>query len=206
MSWRTWDEFRLEAFGDPYLVWHDGADFSALVEHWRDDPAEIERILHLGIAEGDALAAQAIGELPLPAEGSASLAQLLEEALPAAGGNSRVRIAEALHRMTGSESWSEQIVAVLASGEHWGVRLDAAIALAAFAPTPSLISALAAGVRDPEYLVRFHSSNTLLRYAGRPGAVSDDPALFGLITAEAPGPWANASEQLTTAASGALPA
>jgi hypothetical protein len=206
MSWRTWGEFRLEAFGDPYMVWHDGPDFASLVEHWRADPAEIERMLHLGIAEGDALAAQAIGELPLPAEGSPALVALLEEALPAAGGDSRVRIAEALHRMTGRESWSEQIVAVLGSGGHWGVRLDAAIALAAFAPTPALISALAAGVRDPEYLVRFHSSDTLLRYAGRSGQVSDDPALFELITADGSGSWAQAAEQLSAAASAALPA
>lgn len=203
MSWRTWDEFRLEVFGEPYMVWHDGPDFAVLVERWQADPVEIERMLHQGLAEGDALAAQAIGDLPLPAEGSPALVALLEEALPTAGGGSRVRIAEALHRMTGSEAWASEIVAVLGSGEHWGVRIDAAIALAAFAPTPALIEALAAAVRDPEYLVRFHSSDTLLRYAGRSEAVSDDADLFGLITADAPKSWAEASGLLAAAAQSA---
>ncbi|MEO3926198.1 HEAT repeat domain-containing protein [Micromonosporaceae bacterium B7E4] len=62
-----------------------------------------------------------------------------------------------------------------------GNRIDAAIALAGFAPTPGLVDALARAVRERHYLVRYHAANTLLRYAGRRRDVSDHPALFALI-------------------------
>ena len=58
-----WSDFRLDAFGEPYLVWHDGPDFSALRERWRGDPALVERMLRLGLTEDDPLAAMASAEL-----------------------------------------------------------------------------------------------------------------------------------------------
>ena len=61
------------------------------------------------------------------------------------------------------------------------MRIDAAIRLKAFPPTPDLVAAVADGVRDPEYLVRYHSANTLLRWAGRTEEISDDDELFGLL-------------------------
>jgi hypothetical protein len=107
-----WADHRLEVFGEPYLVWHDGADFDEIAGRYAADPALVLRMLRAGIREGDAVAA-------------------------------------------------------------------------------------AAGVRDPEYLVRFHSANTLLHWAGRAGDISEDEELFDLVKSDAsPEQWAEAARRL----------
>ena len=63
-----------------------------------------------------------------------------------ASGDFAVSAAAALHRLTGDESWSAPVVAVLLGGDFWGVRLNAAMALAHFAPTIELIAAAMQGV------------------------------------------------------------
>jgi hypothetical protein len=90
-------------FGDPFMVWHDGPDFTALLAAARSNARSVPRMLAAGISAGD----------PLPAE--------------------------------------------------------AVTVLATFTPTPKLIRALKQGVCDDEYLVRYHSANALLRYAGLTG-------------------------------------
>lgn len=176
---QTWQEFRQEAFGEPYLVWHDGPDFMAFREHWLADPAGVEALLDQGLAEQDPLAAESIGELE-PSVPPALVARLTA-AVATASGDFAVSAATALHRVTGNESWSAPIVAVLLSGEFWGVRLNAAMALADFAPTVELIAAAMQGVQADDYLVRYHSANTLLRWARLPADISAHPD-FALIT------------------------
>jgi hypothetical protein len=100
--------------------------------------------------------------------------------------------------LTGDESWAVPIAAVLASPAFWGVRIDAAIALAGFPPTAELIQTLGDAVRDEEYLVRCHSANTLLRYAGRTRRVDAIPGLFAKITDG--GDHALAADELTAGA------
>jgi hypothetical protein len=91
-------------------------------------------------------------------------------------------------------------VEVLASTVHWGIRIDAAIRLKAFPPTPALVAAVAEGVRDQEYLVRYHCANTLLHWAARAGDISDDPELFGLVVDEAGlAGWSQVAERLAAA-------
>jgi hypothetical protein len=55
-----WSDFRRQTFGDPYLVWHDGADFTVLRQRWDTDPQHVESMLRTGLTEADPLAAQAI--------------------------------------------------------------------------------------------------------------------------------------------------
>jgi hypothetical protein len=85
--------------------------------------------------------------------------------------------------------------------------MTAAIALARFAPTPDLATALGRAVCDEQYLVRFHAANTLLRYARprRPADVCEHRKLFDLIADprdEAPAArderarWQRAAEEL----------
>ena len=67
-------------------------------------------------------------------------------------------------------------------------------------PTADLVAAVAEGVRDPEYLVRYHSANTLLRWAGRTEEISDDDELFGLLVDDAGAQgWAEVAERLAAA-------
>ncbi|MGI5148075.1 HEAT repeat domain-containing protein [Plantactinospora sp. CA-294935] len=176
-----WPDWRRDVFGDPYLVWHDGPDFARLLSVARDEPEVVARMLGVGVAAADSLAAESIAALAGAGLAPSGAEALLRAALPAASGTFQVRVAQALHVLTGDESWAEPVASVLAEGAHWGERIDAATALAGFAPTPRLVEALARAVRDRHYLVRYHAANTLLRYAGRRTDVSTHPALFALI-------------------------
>lgn len=176
-----WVPWRQVVFGDPYLVWHDGPDFTELIARSRDDPAAVWATLRLGLAARDPLAAQAVAALAREGLASAEAEGALRQALPAAEDAFRVRAAQALRVITGREEWAGEILPVLAGAGHWGPRIDAATVLAEFAPTPELVEALAAAVQDEEYLVRYHAADTLLIYSGRVGDVSRHPALFRKI-------------------------
>jgi len=192
-----WAAYRQAVFGDPYMVWHDGADFSEIARRFREDPGLVLRMLRAGIRENDAVAAEAARNLEPTEDQVAAIAELLEEELPAATGGTRSEIATSLHTLGGPAELAQHVVDVLLGADHWGVRLEAAIRLAGFAPTPALVEAAEAGVRDDDYLVRFHSANTLLRWAGRDEDISDDEELFGLLVDDAgPDGWARVAERL----------
>jgi hypothetical protein len=199
----SWADFRLEVFGEPYMVWHDGPYFPPIVDKYAEDPGLVVRELVAGIAEGDSLAAQACRELGELTEVQRSeLVALLEKALPSSYGGTRSEIATSLHALGASsistEDLAQEVCDVLLGVDHWGVRLDAAMRLTQFTATPRLVEAAAAGVRDAEYLVRFHSANTMLRWAGRDIDISDDDELFRLLVDDAgPEGWAEVARRLS---------
>lgn len=151
-------------FGPPYDVWHDGADFATLAAECRRDPALVERMLLAGLGEGDALAAEAVRELPLDPAATRRFVAALRAApsTPAMA----VEVGRSLAALTGDEVDAAAVADVLTGDAHWGVRLDAARAIASFAPTEALIQALEHGLIDADYLVRYHSANSLLRFGG----------------------------------------
>jgi hypothetical protein len=183
-------------FGDPYLVWHDGPDFTRLVALAHEDLPAVGRMLAGGVRSGSTVAAAAyealagIGLVPDRAR------DVLRAAVPVAQGAFLVGVAQALHVLTGDESWAEPIMSVLTAPSQFD-RLDAAMALAGFTPTAHLVEALAHAVGDREYLVRYHAANTLLRYAGVAQDVSDLAEIFGKITHDDPARWRSAAEQLS---------
>ncbi len=177
----VWNRWRDDVFGDPYLVWHDGPEFTELVRRAGTAPEEVARMLAVGIDAGDPLAAVSIAALADEGRAPAGAEALLLAAVPGATGTFLVRVAQALHALTGDESWAAPVASVLASDAFWGVRIDAAMALAEFAPTAELIEVLGRGVCDGEYLVRYHCAVTLRRYAGRTRDISE-LALFDKIT------------------------
>jgi hypothetical protein len=201
----TWADFRREVFGEPYMVWHDGPMFDEIARVYRDDPELVLRMLRAGLSEGDDVAAQAARNLEPTEEQLPAIVALLEAALPTAGGGARSEIATSLHALGGPGELAQHVVDVLLGPDHWSVRIDAAMQLAHFAPTPDLVAAAAAGVSDPEYLVRYHSANTLLRWAGRDGVISDDPELFALLVDDGgPDGWAEAAGRLAAEVPGPL--
>lgn len=164
------------------MVWHEGPDFTRLLDLATTTPAEVADMLAAGVGAGDDVAAMSFAALAGKGLAPAGAESLLRAALPAATGTFLVRVAQALHALTGDESWATPIASVLRSKAFWGVRIDAALALAGFTPTPELIEILAQGVCDADYLVRYHSANALLRYAGRAKKdVYDYPTLFDKI-------------------------
>lgn len=184
MGSQSWVDYRLQAFGEPYMVWHDGPDFAEFRTRAKSDPATAERVLLEGLAQADPLAAQAIAEADFPPDVRTRFTSLLENAIDRSTGTFRVRIAETLTQLTGEQSWSRAIVDVLASRHFWGDRVDAAMALADYEPTIELIAALMRAMRDDEYLVRYHAANSLLRYGGSTVDVADDKELFAQIANE----------------------
>jgi hypothetical protein len=194
-----WATYRESAFGEPYMVWHDGPDFSEFASGFRGDPALATRMLAEGIAEGDGLAAHTPRELTLTDEQRAEFVRMLTAAMPAAGAGVLVEGGTTLFALTGDPSWAAPVAEVLTSGLFWGVRIDAAMRLKVFPPTPALVAALATGVRDPEYLVRYHSANTLLRWAGRPEEISDTDEFALLLDDAGSEKWAEAADRLAAA-------
>ncbi|TDV54889.1 hypothetical protein [Actinophytocola oryzae] len=183
------------------MVWHDGPDFTRLSRLAAAQPAEVAGMLAAGLEAQDPLAAQsivALAEEGMTPEGAETL---LRAAAVDATEAFLVRVAQALHIVTGDESWAGPVASVLASDAFWGVRIDAAAALGQFAPTPALVEALGRGVVDDEYLVRYHSANTLLHYAGRAKKdISEYPALFDKITSDGAATAGEAAATLTAEA------
>lgn len=187
------------------MVWHEGPEFTRLVRLARTSPAEVADMLAAGLAEADPLAAQSLAALAAENLAPPEAESLLRAAVSAATETFLVRVAQALHTLTGEESWATPIASVLAADAFWGVRIDAAMALAGVKPTPALVETLGKAVQDEEYLVRYHSANTLLRYAGRSKDISDQGHLFDLIKGPGEGTpteadraqWATAATRLT---------
>jgi hypothetical protein len=180
--------WRQAIFGDPYLVWHDGPMFHALIEAARSDLDGVTRMLGAGIHAKDPIAAQCVGVLATEGLTAPGAETVLREAVATATGTMRVRLAEALYVITADPAWGRHIASVLTDDEFWADQIDAAIALANFRPTAELVAALTAGVCSEEYLVRYHSATTLLKHAGRPGTVSDYPIYFDRIRTPPDGP------------------
>lgn len=184
------------------MVWHDGPDFYAFQQRAIADPVTTETVLREGLASGDPLAAQSIAEADFDDAIEQRMIPLLTEAIDRSNTTFRVSVAQALVRLTGQQSWSSAIVDVLLGAGFWSDRLDAAIALGHLSPTIELIAALMRGAQDPEYLVRYHSANSLLRFAGRTDDISSLAEEFARLTAkEDPASWALVASSLAGAAS-----
>jgi hypothetical protein len=204
-----WVRWRNDVFGDPYTVWHEGPEYSRLIELAGTAPADVAHMLAAGLDAQDPLAAQSIAALAGKGLAPGDAEALLRAALAVATEEFLVRVAQALHVVTGDEAWAGPVASVLTSDASWGVRLDAARVLEEFTPTTELVGTLAEGVRDEEYLVRYHSANTLLRYAGRGKGVADHHTLFDKVASPPEGDatetdrekWRQAADQLTALAS-----
>jgi hypothetical protein len=192
----AWAEFSRQTFGDPYLVWHDGADFRSLLSRWQDQPVLVGEILALGLSEADPLAAQAISFLAGHGADVSGLAARLRESLPQAQGTFRVRVAQALLALTHDQDLAQPICTVLTGDDHWSHKVDAAIALNAFAPAMTVVQALVQGVQDNDYLVRRHSAQTLLTLAARHTTIEKEPNLWAEIRDSDPRAWRRAGTEL----------
>ncbi|MFD9701363.1 hypothetical protein [Lentzea sp. NPDC059081] len=192
----AWHEFRLEVFGEPYLVWHEGANVDALVAEHERGPERAERMVRLGVAERDHVAVESMGALARAGRAPSDAADVLRSVLPSAIGTFRVRTAQVLCEMTGDDGYVSEVAAVLESGGgHWGERIDAALALPRLPRTPRSVAALHRGVLDQEYLVRYHCANGLLGLT-RPGRDIAKHKGFTSVSGEDPARWRAVADEL----------
>lgn len=201
VSGRAWTDVRNELFGEPYMVWHDGPEFSGLRDAWRREPEALLEQLFAGMADDDPLASQSLAELDPPPTGETlqRVVAMLEQHLPTSHPATRVQIGMALVRLTNDETWARAVAQVLDGGaSFWSDQIDAAMALRRVSPTPELRTALLHGVVDPEYLVRYHSANTLRHWNGLDGDVETDDAMFGDLTKDDdPEAWQKVAQTLS---------
>jgi hypothetical protein len=199
---RPWAEVRNQLFGEPYMVWHDGPDFTGLRDAWREEPEAVLEQLFAGMAEGDGLASQSLAELDPAPTGDTLKAVVakLEEHLDGSPPGARVRIGMALVALTGDNKWAIPVGQVLDGGAlHWGDQIDAAMALRRVEPRPEVRENLLHGVVDPEYLVRYHSTNTLRTWNGLEGDVESDDAMWSdLVKDDDPAAWKRVADRLAT--------
>jgi hypothetical protein len=196
---RPWADVRNELYGDPYMVWHDGPEFSGLRDAWRTEPEALLDQLFTGMGEGDALAAQSLAELePAPTgEALARVVAKLEQHLDSSPPGAQVQIGMALYRLTGDQKWSGPLGAVLDRAVFWGDRIDAAIALRRVTPSPELREVLLRNVLAEDYLVRYHCCGTLRRWAGLDTDIDADDELFTLLVRDDdPAAWAKVADAL----------
>jgi HEAT repeat protein len=199
LAGRDWADVRQELFGEPYMVWHDGPDFTLLREAWQREPEQLLEQLFQGMSEGDALAAQSLSELdPAPTGDTAMrVAKTLEQHVDTAPPNARVQIGLTLYKLTGDPKWTKPIVEVLKGDVHWSSAIDAAIALRQVKPTTELTAALLRAVQKDDYLVRYHSATTLRQWAGLTAPIEDDDALFSKLVRDAdPAAWKEVAQAL----------
>lgn len=146
-DWRQWSR---DGIGDPYLIWHDGPDFANLVRVARTEPATVHRMLAAGLQHGDDVVPPALVALSEHGLAPDDAEDLLRAAAATASDSFLASVAQALYWLTGDESWAAPIASVMATAKHWGIRLDAAIALRDFTRASELIEALARVMCDSD--------------------------------------------------------
>jgi HEAT repeat protein len=176
-EYRAW---RDATFGSGYMIWHEGVDVERVCRLDGEARAKAIEMLRIGLAEADFVAVYALAAL-----GEKSVLPELRALLTSATGQLRVATVLALHRLAGDLSAASALLVEL-KAEHWGDRVDAAIALAQLGAHPDVVPALLAVVRDdPEYLPRLHAASSLRAIAGLRKPEVDPttaPALFRLLS------------------------
>lgn len=153
----NFQSFEESYFGDPYMAWHDGLDSDALAALEGEEREEAERMLLAALGNGDYRPAAGLKVLE-SRKASAPLKTRLKEV----SGREAVEVALALWNMEKYEPAMRAIIDVLQDGQHWGERIDAAIALR-YVLVPDAEEALWRALgNDPENLVRYHASDSLL--------------------------------------------
>lgn len=164
---KAFERFRFSFFEDQNSA-RDGLDLSSLAQLSDDERVRAEDMLLAYLP--DARAVIGLGVLRAR-RAEPALARLFEAERdqPSSG---LVYLAKALWQIRPDPRWLSAITDVLASGEFWPQRQEAALALFDIrdsAAVPALIAAL----DDPEQLVRYHAARALLATHGLP-AESDD--------------------------------
>jgi HEAT repeat protein len=139
-------------------------------------------MLLFGVKTGDSHAATA-----LAAMGETGAVPDIRTALTTASGDHKVRFASAIHDLSpedsSSNSISRELIEVLEKTDSpWSTRITAAIGLKDFGDAASEQALLKAVENDKDYLVRYHSCDSLLlRWGVEPPQISSHSDIFKLI-------------------------
>ncbi|MFW9805308.1 MAG: hypothetical protein ACFFFK_01105 [Candidatus Thorarchaeota archaeon] len=152
-----WDHFMENYYGDPYMMWHDGIDETSVLPLKGEERDKAEDMLIQSLEEGSHYGAIGLREMR-----STKAIPILEEQLEQSTGTLAVEIAVALCMIKSTLEYVPRILAILKMSPFWSDRIRAARALRRF-PTDEVVESLFESVaKDSDYLVRNHSSETIL--------------------------------------------
>ncbi|NVM02467.1 MAG: HEAT repeat domain-containing protein [Candidatus Helarchaeota archaeon] len=174
-----WHRFMYEFFErSAYEQWHDGVNPNVVLDLVGEEREEAENMLIESVQKGGMWPTDGLAALK-----SKKALPILKKKLNNAPPPTNVRIAEAIEEIEGSGEYVSVIIDELLTGGSPYDRLEAAMVLRKF-PTQEAIIALFKGVLDPDYLVRNHSSESLLAIHGFEPEISKHREIFKLICAD----------------------
>ena len=147
-------------FGNPFNAWHDGVDVRLLTCLQGDDLAKAEDMLLKALPDSRAITGLGAIRSQKAAE---KIRKLIHDK------NVSTEAAVALFQISGDTSGADSLINTLKDQRnHWSNRMNAAIALHHFRLEKVSVALLDA-LNDPEKLVRYHASNSLLILYGEIG-------------------------------------
>jgi hypothetical protein len=170
-----WNHFMRNFFGDPYEMWHDGIDSTASKRLSGEERVKGEEMLIESMKEGSYWAPMGLREM-----GSKKAIPIMKEILDQTHSRLMIEIAHALNVLEKTTEYLPYIIRVLKDAGFWSSRMDAARMLKNY-NTPEVIEGLYASVQDEDYLVRNHSSESLLHIHGLPASISEYKEIFAEI-------------------------
>jgi len=174
-----WNWFVHEFFErSDYMQWHDGVDPSVVLKLNDEERELAEDLLIESMKENAQWPTRALAMMK-----SKKAIPTLKEKLKNSWGIIRLRVAFALEKIEENGEYIKYILHELRENASPYDRLEAAMNLREF-PTPEVIEALYAGMLDEDYLVRNHSSDSLLGIHGFPPDVYKQKKIFDLIRTE----------------------
>ncbi len=157
------------------MMWHDGIDPTSVCGLEGAERDQAEDMLIESMKEGSYWAPMGLRELR-----SEKAVPIMKEMLPSIDGVLLVEIAIALNVIEDTLEYNQYLLQVLREYPSPYTRLKAAMKLRDF-PTLEVIEALFDAVRDEDYLVRNHASESLLAIHGLQPTISEHKEIFQLI-------------------------
>jgi hypothetical protein len=175
MPSNEWEYFMDNFFGDPYMMWHDGIDPTAASRLQGEERTKAEKMLIESMNRGNYWAPMGLREMK-----SKKAIPYMKELIETAYSRLGIEIAVALNVIENTTDYVPYLIHALQNVSSPYDRFAAAIALREFG-TPEAIDALFEAIKDPDYLVRNHASESLLAIHGLEPTISKHDEIFGFI-------------------------
>ncbi len=179
----TYAQFRERIFGEPYMVWHDGAYPGTLSNVDDKERGYVAKMLTMGVLEDrDHVAVDAWGDFD-PEAGLKLLKPLIGKYQDAQFVAALTRFLQKYDNGASdeeNEAVEDAFVSSLNNAGSFG-SIDTVMTAKDF-PSKKVIQALLDNVANsPEYLIRYHAANSLLKIARKKREIGSYNRLFKLI-------------------------
>ena len=177
MPSREWERFMDNFFGDPYMMWHDGIDPTSAAALKGEERDKAEEMLIQSMQEGDYWAPMGLREMR-----SKKAIPIMKSLLSTAHCRQHIEISHALLVLEDDLSYVDHLIHDLHNCGSEFDRLVVAMRFRDFNMSEireKVISALFHALEnDPSYLVRIHSSDSLIYLHGLKQSSSEYREIF----------------------------